>query len=377
VTPQQSAAGYANDVRSQRGEARNIRLIDLFSGCGGLTEGFFRTGFEPVMAVESNPHAAATYSANFGAHVKCVEIDQVSGSDYPEAELVIGGPPCQGFSNLGRRDPDDPRSQLWSEFVRAIEAVHPRVFVLENVPQFLKSDQFQLLEQEVSDGTLSDYQLTSGIVNAADYGVPQRRVRALAIGSRVGRAELPVPSHGGPSEWVSLRTAFGGIPFEAGSSSLPNRVSATGVPGPFKSSDLHLRRNPQPQSLERYDCVPPGGNRFDLPDRLKPPCWLNKPSGTADVMGRLEWDKPALTIRTEFFKPEKGRSLHPEWSASQPDLRVNRPITHWEAARIQSFPDDFAWCGTKIEIARQIGNAVPPLLAEAIAESLLKQGLFD
>ena len=84
-------------------------------------------------------------------------------------------------------------------------------------------------------------------------------------------------------------------------------------------------------------------------------------------MGRLEWDKPALTIRTEFFKPEKGRYLHPQWDPSDPARRVNRVISHWEAARLQTFPDDFAWCGSKIEIARQIGNAVPPLLAEAIA----------
>ncbi len=94
-------------------------------------------------------------------------------------------------------------------------------------------------------------------------------------------------------------------------------------------------------------------------------------------MGRLEWHKPALTIRTEFWKPEKGRVLHPEWSLTDPSRCVNRSITHWEAARIQSFPDDFVWCGTRVEIARQIGNAVPPLLAEAIAKDLLAQGLFN
>ena len=95
------------------------------------------------------------------------------------------------------------------------------------------------------------------------------------------------------------------------------------------------------------------------------------------MMGRLKWDKPALTIRTEFWKPEKGRALHPEWSPSDPSQCVNRSITHWEAARIQSFPDDFVWCGTRAEIARQIGNAVPPLLAEALARDLRAQGLFD
>jgi hypothetical protein len=116
--------------------------------------------------------------------------------------------------------------------------------------------------------------------------------------------------------------------------------------------------------------IPPGGNRFTLmqlrPD-LTPACWFRKKSRATDVMGRLEWDKPALTIRTEFFKPEKVRYLHPE---------QHRPITHWEAARIQTFPDDFKFFGSKIEIARQIGNAVPPKLAEAVATELKRIRLY-
>ena len=125
--------------------------------------------------------------------------------------------------------------------------------------------------------------------------------------------------------------------------------------------DLHIRRHPRSTSLERYRAIPAGGNRFDLQaarPELTPTCWANKPSGTTDVMGRLWWDRPALTIRTEFFKPEKGRFLHPT---------QHRPITHREAARLQTFPDSFTFEGTKVEIARQIGNAVPPLLAERIA----------
>ena len=117
-------------------------------------------------------------------------------------------------------------------------------------------------------------------------------------------------------------------------------------------------------SLERYRAVPPGGNRFDLaanrPDLL-PACWANKPTGTTDVFGRLWWDRPSVTIRTEFYKPEKGRYLHPE---------ADRPITHREAARIQTFPDDFEFKGSRIQIARQIGNAVPPSLAETIAKAV-------
>lgn len=353
-----------------------LGLVDVFAGCGGLTEGFRQAGFEPLMAVESNGSAAATYGANFGDHVLNRKIEDVPSKEFPIAELLVGGPPCQGFSNLGKQDANDPRNLLWREYERAVEAVQPSVFVLENVPQFLKSDQYRLLERSVIDGPLREYELTSGLVNAADHGVAQRRIRAIVIGSRSGKAQLPSATHDGPENWVGLRTALAGIPFETGPPTLPQRGREDGIPGPFKAHEIHLGRNPKPLSLERYDYIPPGGNRFDLPDRLKPPCWLNKRSGTADVMGRLEWDKPSLTIRTEFFKPEKGRSLHPEWDVEDPDRRVNRSISHWEAARIQSFPDDFVWCGTKLEIARQIGNAVPPVLAGAIAKSLLDQGLF-
>jgi DNA (cytosine-5)-methyltransferase 1 len=130
--------------------------------------------------------------------------------------------------------------------------------------------------------------------------------------------------------------------------------------------DLHFGRMPTKESLARYRCIPEGGNRFDLqkkrPD-LTPACWVRKKSGGTDLFGRLWWDRPAFTIRTEFFKPEKGRYLHP---------RQNRPITQREAARLQSFPDRFKFLGTKIEVAKQIGNAVPPLLAKKVAEAVIE-----
>ena len=138
----------------------------------------------------------------------------------------------------------------------------------------------------------------------------------------------------------------------------------------FKTPDLHIGRNPTQLSLDRYRHVPPGGGRFDLPDHLLSRCWREKKTGTTDVMGRMRWDMPSLTIRTEFYKPEKGQYLHPQWDRDKPSRSVDRPITHFEAARLQSFPDSFGWCGSKIEIARQIGNAVPPMLAEALARHL-------
>ena len=131
------------------------------------------------------------------------------------------------------------------------------------------------------------------------------------------------------------------------------------VPPPL---NLHFGRTPTEKSLQRYQAVPPGGNRFDLQKNapeLTPDCWIRKTSGGTDLFGRLWWDRPSVTIRTEFFKPEKGRYLHPD---------QHRPITHREAARLMGFPDDFRFSGTKVEIAKQIGNAVPPPLAGAVAQ---------
>lgn len=361
--------------------ANPYTLIDLFAGCGGMTQGFVNFGFRPTLAVEWDLAAAATYAANFGHdHIFWGDIAELPDSSVPEADVVIGGPPCQGFSNLGTRDPDDPRNRLWREYVRVVSRARPKVFVIENVDRFRSSHEFQLLVQEVESGALRDYAIEVAILNAADYGVPQRRRRTIVVGSRIGRPELPVPRFSqtgvGDRAWRTVRNAFAGIPFETSSTELPaSRVQFFGqpVPGTFKGLDLHLGRNPRPLSLQRYDAIPPGGGRFDLPDELMPDCWRNKRSGTTDVMGRMRWDAPSLTIRTEFFKPEKGQYLHPEWSAKSPHDRVNRPITHWEAARLQGFPDDFAWCGRKIEIARQIGNAVPVGLSEAVASAVLNQ----
>lgn len=332
---------------------KTIEMIDLFAGAGGMTLGFHRAGFRSVFAVEIEPTAAKTYAANFGsAYVYPGPIEEVD--DFPKAEVLIGGPPCQGFSPLGRDRDDHSRAamnSLWREYVRAVRQVRPAVFVVENVPEFLKSAQFEtFLETFRSDPALRGYQIDTAVLNAADYGVPQRRRRGFVIGSRIGTPRWPGKTHGPDSRsgrpYASVRDAIGNLPLEP-----------TG-------EDLHIGRNPKPMSIERYKAVPEGGNRFDLaanrPDLL-PDCWRNKKSGTTDVFGRLWWDRPAFTIRTEFFKPEKGRYLHPQ---------AHRPITHREAARLQTFPDDFVFEGSKIEIAKQIGNAVPPRLAETVARTV-------
>lgn len=208
------------------------------------------------------------------------------------------------------------------------------------------------------------YLVTAGILNAADYGVPQRRKRAIVLASRIGRVSLPTPTHCDSQKAPTLFEK-GLLPWETVGRAIGNLVEPVGteirVGQVSPPLDLHFGRTPTKESLARYRCVPEGGNRFDLQKRrpdLTPRCWIRKKSGGTDLFGRLWRDRPAFTIRTEFFKPEKGRYLHHE---------QHRPITHREAARLQSFPDSFIFLGAKIEVAKQIGNAVPPLLAKRVA----------
>ncbi|MGY1858083.1 DNA cytosine methyltransferase [Modestobacter sp. SYSU DS0290] len=351
-----------------------LRVVDLFAGCGGLTEGFRLTGrFQPVAAVEHDLAAAATYAANFGEdHVYWGKIeDWVQRGDLPGADVVVGGPPCQGFSNLGKRSPDDPRNELWRHYMDTIIKVRPKAFLIENVDRFGSSDQFQMLRQETEPGgRLEDYRIDARLVRATDFGAAQLRRRFIVIGTRRDLAQIEVPTHTLPrDQWKTVRQALEGLaehvdPEDQRLPSMTTEAFGRVLPGTFKSPDLHITRHYTQLSLDRFEMIPEGGNRLNLPDELKANCWIGHDKGSLDVMGRMHWDRPSVTIRTEFFKPEKGRYIHPE----QP-----RAITHHEAARLQGFPDEFQWCGTKLAIARQIGNAVPVELARGLAEHIAVQ----
>lgn len=347
-----------------------LHLTDLFSGCGGLTAGFLQTGlYRSIAAVEHNRFAAATYAANFGSeHVYQGDIRDWVQGNLPAADVVIGGPPCQGFSNLGSKRDDDERNVLWSTYVDVLVKIRPSAFLIENVDRFLKSAQFaQLRDELLPGGRLSDYRIDPGLLLACDFGAAQARKRAIVIGTRrdLPQILLPLPTTPG-SEWRTVKDALREVDpkVPAGRTDLPANREVDlfgGVPGPYETAELHITRNYTQLSLDRFDHIPYGGNRFDLPDDLKAACWKNHTTGSGDVMGRLRWDRPSVTIRTEFFKPEKGRYLHPD----EP-----RALTHLEAAKIQGFPDDFKWCGPKPEIARQIGNAVPVELASSLAQHI-------
>ncbi len=334
-------------------------FIDLFAGAGGLSIGLEQAGFKLIAATDWDHWSCETLRANhkdIAVHegditeINLTEFAEKIGED--EVDLIAGGPPCQGFSQLGKRLKDDPRNQLWREYMRFVAFFKPKMFLMENVPQLLTSEEFISIKRIAAD---LGYEVKDAVLPAVNYGVPQKRKRAIIIGSRIGTPKHPNPTHVAPNQynlfnadltpWKTVRDAIGDLPLK------PN------------GKNWHIGRNPTPTSLKRYKTIPPGGNRFNLPKELTPECWIRKTTGSTDVFGRLEWDKPSLTIRTEFFKPEKGRYLHP---------KAHRPITIREAARLQTFPDDYVFIGSNVQVAKQIGNAVPCRLGFSIGKELLQ-----
>lgn len=349
---------------------QTITMLDLFAGAGGLTAGFHAASdrFRVVRAVELDVAAASTYAATFGEDLVYqggIE-DWLKDDVPPEVDVIVGGPPCQGFSTLGKQDSEDERNYLWQEYAATILRAQPSYFVVENVAAFAKSQQFQDFTNATRpDGILRDYTFEWDILNAADFGAFQARKRAILIGRRrdLDPVGMPPPTHVGKHRTV--REAFKSIPHAVTETKLDGRKKeffGASMPGAFRPSELHIGRDYADISMRRFRQIPAGGNRFDLPDDLKARCWIGHTSGSGDVMGRMYWDKPSVTIRTEFFKPEKGRYLHPV---------ADRAITHYEAAVLQGFPETHRFVGSKTAIARQIGNAVPVPLGRAIATHLL------
>jgi len=347
-----------------------ITSIDLFAGAGGLTAGLHEGShrIRTVRAVEFDLAAAATFDANHGSGLTypgSIE-DWLTEEETPEVDLVVGGPPCQGFSLLNRNRVGAERNSLWERYAETLVRARPKWFIMENVATFLKSPEYQeLVRWTRPGGPLEDYSVEGRVLNAADYGAPQRRRRTVVLGHRRDANAVPWPKPTyGPGTYRTVRDAWVQIPRGVHTVDLPvKRTSFAGkvFPGPFRTKELHLTRDWSPLSMRRFRAIPAGGSRFDLPDELLAPCWRSHTTGAGDVMGRLRWDEPGVTVRTEFFKPEKGRYIHPT---------EHRTITHHEAARLQDFPDEYLWVGTKAEIARQIGNAVPLPLGRALGASI-------
>lgn len=339
--------------------------LALFAGCGGFSHGVQSAGFNVVGFVELNEAARAAYRLNF-PDVPCLGHDIRGVSErtlavvkraYPTVDLVFGGPPCQGFSLTGKRDPADERNRLFEEFVRVVETVRPHAVVLENVR--LLTSMKTTNADPVSLGIVRafnkiGYACAFRALNAQEFGVPQFRDRVffIALNSRrsVPSVLFPNPTHGPDGSLYLPRYRT----FRDATSDLLRLES-----GELDPSDIaHFAVDHPPHVVRMLRDVPEGRSAHENEDPSMRP-----PSGYNTTYKRLRWDEPSSTIGTTFGMISGSRNVHPE---------ATRSLTVREALRCQSFPDSFKLCGNLGDVRTMIGNAVPPLLARVIAASVLR-----
>lgn len=330
-------------MRKPKKNVAKLSAVDLFCGCGGLTTGLKQAGFQVLGAVDIDPLSIKTFKANHrNVYVWEIDIRQLDPKEMlemldilpGELDLLAGCPPCQGFSAMrtlnGAVKIDDPRNDLLMEFERFVEGIRPKAIMLENVPGLAEDKRFaDFLTRMKNLGYLG----THSILNAVEYGVPQRRRRLIYLAGM----NMEIPLGEKAKKRISVREAIGVLP-TAGQSGDPLH-------------DFPEKRTPKIQELIRL--IPKdGGSRKDLPEEFHLECH-KKCDGFKDVYGRMAWEQPAPTITSGCFNPSKGRFLHPE---------ENRAITMREAALLQGFPPGYKFPVTtnKSAIALMIGNALPP-----------------
>lgn len=311
-------------------------FIDVFAGAGLFSAGLIEAGFEPVLAVELAREAVASYRRNVA---DCVERGCVTEQrSIPRAHALIAGPPCQGFSTLGRRDPTDARNDLSLAILPWVQKAEPKIVVVENVPPFLRSPQWKRMRAGLVE---LDYEVSTWELEAAEHRTPQRRRRAFTIASKLGPIAPPEKADG----QVTAGSALFGRPIRA-------------------DDPMHVWPTPKGIAAARIALVPAAGDKRDIllkaPD-LCPPSWARVGCNATDVWGRVVPHEPANTLRCTFQNPSKGRYLHPT---------ENRVLSLREGARIQGVPDDWVFEGLPYPIARQIGNGVPVPLARAVGQRL-------
>lgn len=323
--------------------------VDLFCGAGGLSLGFDNAGFQNALAIEFNSKFAETYKRNFPSHNLYIEdIKEISNDrifDLMQKEcvdVVIGGPPCQGFSlagNIGRTFIDDERNELFKEFVRFVSVIKPKIFVMENVAAMathLKGETIKLIINEfkkVKPGYIVEWK----VLNTVNYGIAQERRRIVIVGVRSDvKSKFEYPEK--TDKVVTIKEVIDDLPkLESGEFSIiPN----------------HNAMQHSEQMLHKMKFVKDGGDRMDIPEDIRPK------SGDARKYIRYNSNKPSVCITGDMRK-----AFH---------YSQNRALTNRELARIQSFPDSFIFEGNSIDVQQQIGNAVPPKLAELIARQVKK-----
>lgn len=359
-----------------------MKVIDLFAGCGGLSLGFMQAGFEINQAVEFDPIIAKTYQINHpGVNLIIDDIKNIDTTGIfngVDADIIIGGPPCQGFSMAGARIRhgfiDDPRNYLFKHYFNVVKEVRPKVFIMENVKGIATMqggrifEEIQRIFQDADALGGKPYRLFHRVINAANFGVPQRRERMIIIGTLIENVDIEdlwektaedirkdIPTY---FDSVTVRDAIGNLPMTTLDGIIDNPIPKTDyelyLSCGKKTITNHIRSKHSKTAIERMQQIKNGENYKVLNENIK--------SIHSGSYGRLCWDEQASTITTRFDTPAGGRFIHPV---------EDRTLTPREAARIQSFPDSYAFYGDKRSISRQIGNAVPPKVSYFLARLAL------
>ena len=323
-----------------------INYIDLFSGAGGMSLGFDLAGFNNIFSVDIEPSFCETYKTNFPKHnLIQKDISKLSNEEIKSLignqiiDVIIGGPPCQGFSmagNIGRKFIDDSRNQLFREFARIDEIVQPSYFVMENVARLFTHNKGETKKEIIELFKKMNYNVDCKVVNTADFGIPQVRNRVLFIGNRISNnIVFPTKTVDKP---ISIKEAIDKLPkLKSGEKSkIPNHIS-------MKHSE---------QMLEKMKYVSDGGNRNEIPELIRPK------SGDVRKYIRYKSTEPAVCVTGDMRK-----IFH---------YSQNRALTVRELATLQTFPLDFIFKGSTISQQQQVGNSVPPILAKEIALTIKK-----
>ncbi len=351
---------------------KKYKVLDLFCGCGGISEGYSLAGFDIVGGIDFNEYATITFKHNF-KKAKVHNIDITTFSDdrieeeYGDVDVIVGGPPCQGFSSANRwqKEKDDPRNKLFFEYIRFVQKIHPKVIMIENVRGLLTRDNGYAINRIKEILGAAEYNIAYQILDASDYGVPQNRKRAIIVGIRKDyKDEFFDFNKIKKQDKTTVEDAIGELYcFEK--SKAGEKIIKTPADSPYRKY-LRTKNNsildqdivyPAQIVQERIKYVPQGGNWKDVPTELWP---NNRQNRHSSAYKRLDPHTQSCTIDTGNAH---SNYFHPLF---------NRIPTIRESARLQSFPDNFEFQGPRGSKYRQIGNAVPPLLAKAIADAIMK-----
>lgn len=357
--------------------AQTLKYVDLFAGAGGLSLGLENAGFEAVHAVEVDEDARKSFAKNredFEAEEITGDIREVDSSEISELvggesiDLVAGGPPCQGFSEVVSPDGSDDRNHLFTYFIEWVDELQPKAAVFENVRGMENTADGEFFEAVKESFANIGYEVVPNVVTASDFGVPQHRRRLIVLAFR---DEPPAHSIEGyeldPIETPGVMDGIGDLPeLEAGEETTeydqpPQTVLQRDLRGDNEELTMHQAADHDDDMVEMISHISDGGNRTEIPDELQPS------SGYHNSYSRLDSEKPAVAITSNMSKPSSARCIHPF---------QDRGLTPREGARLQTFPDRYQFVGGLVSIRRQIGNAVPPYLGEAIGY-YLKEAVFD